>query len=76
MENKENVGKALGIAKHHSGVNLLGNTIFISDDGSSFNDKQIGVSKRIGVEGAGVAAQYPYRFFIKGNKYVSGYPNK
>ena len=71
-----NVGKALGIAKHHSGVNLLGNIIFISDDGSSFDDKQIGVSKRIGVEGAGIAAQYPYRFFIKGNKYVSGYPNK
>ena len=71
-----NVGKALGIAKEHSGLNLLGNKIFICDDNIVLNEKEIGASKRIGVESAGVAAAYEYRFFVKGNKYVSGYPNK
>lgn len=71
-----NVGRALGISKQHSGLNLLGNTIFIYDDDIQVNKNEIGASKRIGVEGAGDAAAYPYRFFIKGNKYVSGYPNK
>jgi DNA-3-methyladenine glycosylase len=71
-----NVGKALGISKNHSGLNLLGNKIFIADGGTIFKESEIGASKRIGVESAGAAALYPYRFFVKGNKYVSGYPNK
>jgi DNA-3-methyladenine glycosylase len=71
-----NVGKALGISKNHSGLYLPGNTIFIADNNIIFTEDDIGASKRIGVEGAGVAALYPYRFFVKGNKYVSGYPNK
>ncbi|HMG82506.1 MAG TPA: DNA-3-methyladenine glycosylase [Ferruginibacter sp.] len=71
-----NAAKVLGINKQHSGLNLLGNKIFIEDDGFVVDDKQIGVSKRIGVEGAGKSALLPYRFYIKGNKYVSGSPNK
>ena len=71
-----NVGKALGITKDHSGLNLSGNKIFIGDDNISFTENEIGVSPRIGVESAGAAALYPYRFFVKGNKFVSGYPNK
>ncbi|HTB53144.1 MAG TPA: DNA-3-methyladenine glycosylase [Ferruginibacter sp.] len=71
-----NAAKVLGINKQHSGLNLLGNKIFIEDDGFVVDDKQIGISKRIGVEGAGKAALLPYRFYIKGNKYVSGTPNK
>jgi DNA-3-methyladenine glycosylase len=71
-----NTGRALGISKHHSGLNLTGSKIFICDKGIVFNDSKIGLSKRIGVESAGAAALYPYRFFVKGNKYVSGYPNK
>lgn len=71
-----NMAKALGISKLHSGVALSSNAIYIADDGWQSSEK-IGVSKRIGIDGAGeVAAAYPYRFFIKGNKYVSGYPNK
>ena len=71
-----NVGKALGILKTHSGINLLSNKIFICNDNICLNINEIGASKRIGVESAGAAALYPYRFFIKGNKFVSGYPNK
>ena len=71
-----NVGRALGISKDHSGLNLSGNKIFIAEDGTSFTEEEIGTSKRIGVEGAGEAAGYPYRFYVRGNKYVSSYPNK
>jgi DNA-3-methyladenine glycosylase len=79
-----NVGKALGINKAHSGLNLLGNELFIcegivikeKDSGRSKRPDPVGSSKRIGVENSGLAALYPYRFYLKGNKYVSGYPNK
>jgi DNA-3-methyladenine glycosylase len=71
-----NVAKALGIAKIHSGLYLRGKEIYIADDGWQSGD-EIGVSKRIGIDGAGAeAAAYPYRFYIKGSKFVSGYPNK
>lgn len=71
-----NMGKALGITKQHSGLNLLGQQIYICADGYELNNAALGISKRIGINGAGEAVHYPYRFYIKGNKYVSGYPNK
>ena len=69
-----NVGKALGISKDHSGFLLLDDTISIYDDGFSLNDIEIGASKRIGVKSAGKDGLLPYRYYIKGNKYVSGRP--
>lgn len=71
-----NVSKALGIDKIHSGSNLLlaNSSITIVQDGVQFKPHEIGASKRIGVESAGEAANYPYRFYVKGNKYVSGSP--
>lgn len=71
-----NAGKALGISKAHSGLGLLGSKLFIADDGSRFSEKEIGSSRRIGVEGAGDAALLPYRFYVRSNPYVSSYPNK
>lgn len=67
-----NVGKALGIFKHHSGLHLLDEQIYLLDDGQKISKENIGVSKRIGVESAGPDGLLPYRFFVKGNKYVSG----
>ncbi len=67
-----NVGKSLGIFKHHSGLYLLDNEIYLLDDSKKIPDEQIGISKRIGVESAGEDALLPYRFYMKGNKYVSG----
>lgn len=69
-----NVGKALGIHKIHSGVSLLDDTIYIASDEYTLTEKQIGTSKRIGVEYAQADALLPYRFYIRGNKYVSGKP--
>jgi DNA-3-methyladenine glycosylase len=70
-----NVGKALGIFKHHSGLYLLDEVIFLLDNSKKIPAAHIGTSKRIGVESAGPDAELPYRFFIKGNKYVSGKSN-
>jgi DNA-3-methyladenine glycosylase len=67
-----NVGKALGIFKHHSGNYLLGNDIYLMDDKMKINDEDIGISKRIGVESAGQDGLLPYRFYLRGNKFVSG----
>lgn len=67
-----NVGKALGIFKHHSGLHLLDDSMYLTDSKEKITDSQIGVSARIGVEGAGADALLPYRFYLKGNKYVSG----
>jgi DNA-3-methyladenine glycosylase len=68
-----NVGKALGIFKEDSGIHLRNNQIYIVEDKNfEIQPHQIGVSKRIGVESAGADGLLPYRFFLKGNKYVSG----
>lgn len=67
-----NVGKALGIFKHHSGLFLLDEEIYLLDDGKKISEENIGISQRIGVESAGADALLPYRFYVKGNKYVSG----
>ncbi len=67
-----NVGKALGIFKHHSGNYLLGNEIYLMDNKIKINNEEIGISKRIGVESAGQDAQLPYRFYLRNNRFVSG----
>jgi DNA-3-methyladenine glycosylase len=69
-----NVAKALGINKIHSGENLLGTNISIFADINLVSEEQIGISKRVGVDYAGEDALLPFRFYLKGNKYVSGKP--
>ena len=70
-----NVGKALGIFKHNSGIFLMDNQIFLADDGYIPKAEEIGTSKRIGVESAGKDALLPYRFYMKNNPFVSGKKN-
>jgi len=71
-----NVSKALGIFTKHSGSSLLGKEIFIAGDGFSYSANEIIASPRIGVEYAGKDAKLPFRFYVKGNPFVSGRPNK
>jgi DNA-3-methyladenine glycosylase len=70
-----NLSRALGLATLHTGVSLHEGEIFIGDDGVRPRKTEIGVSPRIGVDYAGPDAELPYRFFVKGNKYVSGPPD-
>ena len=69
-----NLTRALGLLTLHTGMSLHGGEVFIGDDGYRPRKAEIGVSPRIGVDYAGPDAELPYRFFIKGNKYVSGKP--
>lgn len=65
---------ALGVFVKHNGYSLQSKELYIADDDFVFPDELIGVSPRIGVDYAKEAAKYPYRFYIKGNKFVSGSP--
>ncbi len=69
-----NVGKALGISKIHSGRKLTDYELYLAEDDSVVEDAFIASSKRIGVDYAGDDANLPYRFYLKGNKFVSGRP--
>ena len=68
-----NVSKALGISfKLHNGLSLLSKELFIAKDDFKLGKKDIVASPRIGVDYAGADALLPYRFFVKGNPFVSG----
>ncbi|MEO6314247.1 MAG: DNA-3-methyladenine glycosylase [Chitinophagaceae bacterium] len=66
-----NVSKALGISVSHTGVSLLDDHLYIADDGTVVKPAQIVASARIGVDYAAEDALLPYRFYIKGNPFVS-----
>jgi DNA-3-methyladenine glycosylase len=66
------VAQALGITVAHSATSLIDNEIFIADDGFRYPETNIATSARIGVDYAGADALLPYRFYVKGSKYVSG----
>jgi DNA-3-methyladenine glycosylase len=67
-----NVAKVLGLHTIHSGMSLISDEIFIADDGWKYGDDQIVTTKRVGVDYAEEDALLPYRFLVRGNKYVSG----
>ncbi len=69
-----NLSKALGITTGHSGISLKSRELFMADDGIGFHKTAIAVSPRIGVDYAGNDALLPFRFYIKGNPFVSGKP--
>jgi DNA-3-methyladenine glycosylase len=69
-----NFSKALGISTTDNAVSLLGNRISIYGDGFKQKKSAIQASPRIGVDYAGIDAQLPYRFYVKGNQFVSGKP--
>ena len=63
---------ALDIDRRLDGEPLGGDRLFITERETSVNDEEIAVSARIGVEGAVEAAHWPLRFYLRGNRYVSG----
>jgi len=67
-----NVSKAMGLLTVHTGVSLLEGEVCIGDDGYRLHRKDIGISPRIGVDYAEEDAKLPYRFFVRGNPFVSG----
>jgi DNA-3-methyladenine glycosylase len=67
-----NVSKALGIYTKHNGIFLSDEKLYIADDGKKYKKSEIIASPRIGVDYAGEDAKLLYRFYVKGNPYVSG----
>jgi DNA-3-methyladenine glycosylase len=67
-----NVGKAFGFHISQCGLLLNSDELFIADDGFKVSKAMIGTSPRIGVDYARKHAEWHYRFFLKGSKYVSG----
>ncbi|MBA2330057.1 MAG: DNA-3-methyladenine glycosylase [Flavisolibacter sp.] len=67
-----NVGKAFGFHTSQCGVSLVSDELFITDDGYRIKESAIATSPRIGVDYAGDHAAWLYRFFLKGNKFISG----
>ncbi|MBD1365941.1 DNA-3-methyladenine glycosylase [Mucilaginibacter sp. ZT4R22] len=69
------VAKALGISRKINAISLQSDTIWVEDRGLSFPDAEVVAGPRIGVDYAGDDALLPYRFYVKGNIFVSK-PNK
>ncbi|ARS39830.1 3-methyladenine DNA glycosylase [Sphingobacteriaceae bacterium GW460-11-11-14-LB5] len=67
--------KALGIDKTFNAKNLTGDEIWIEDHSIQYKDEDIAATPRVGIAYAKEHALLPWRFFVKGNKYVSK-PNK
>ncbi len=64
------LSQALGIDKQLNAKDLLADEIWI-EDGNAYKDEEIVATTRIGVAYAQEHALWPFRFYIKGNKYVS-----
>lgn len=67
-----NVGKAMGFHRTQCGVSMQSDELYIADDGYKLDKKLVTAAPRIGVDYAGEDALLHYRFYIKGNKFVSG----
>jgi len=62
--------KALGIEKADYGRPLFERPLFIAE-GMAIEADDIAVGPRIGIENTGEARDYPWRFWIRGNPFVS-----
>lgn len=69
------VAQALGINRTINGISLQSDTLWLEDKDLRFTDEQVAAVPRVGVAYAKEDALLPYRFFVKGDAYVSK-PNK
>jgi len=63
--------QALGIKLSWNGCDLVSGPVRIEDDGVRFNYSQIQRGRRVGVNYAGPASRFPWRFSLYGNPWVS-----
>ena len=60
---------ALSMNRSHNGIDLCGNDIYVEE--SKSQNFSVVTTKRIGIDYAEEAKDYPWRFYIEGNEYVS-----
>lgn len=65
------LSQALGISTGHSGMSLYTEQLYIEDSNIKLAHQDIVSGTRVGVAYAGEDAYLPYRFWIRGNSYVS-----
>ena len=65
------LAQALGICMDWCGSDLVYGPIRIEDDGVKVPKGKIETGRRVGVNYAGPAARFPWRFWIRGNRWVS-----
>jgi len=63
------LSQALGINKIHNKISLLGDTVWIEDRGISV--ESIVATTRVGIDYAAEYKDKPWRYYVKGNKWVS-----
>lgn len=63
--------KALGIDRKMNGKFLLDNEVWLESNGDKVSSARIEASPRIGIDYAGEDANLPWRFTIKGSRWVS-----
>lgn len=60
--------KAMNITMNDYGNTYFSSSLFIAE---GYTPSDISVGKRIGIQNSGEAVDYPYRFWITGNRFVS-----
>ena len=63
--------QALGIERTYDGADLLGARVWVEDAGAPPADEEVAAGARVGVAYAGEDALRPWRFWVKGNPFVS-----
>ncbi|WP_256006436.1 DNA-3-methyladenine glycosylase [Pedobacter deserti] len=66
---------AMGIDRSLNAKDLLGDEIWLEDQGALLSEPEIVSCPRVGVDYAGEHALLPWRYYVKGNRYVSK-PNR
>lgn len=69
------VCQALGITKAHNGIDLVTDENITITEYLDIDQSQIAITPRINIDYAPEAVDYPWRFFIKGNPFVSKHKN-
>lgn len=65
------LAKALGLKKVHNGISLISNEIWIEDSPFEVPTEDIIATPRIGLNIEEPYKSIPWRFYIKGNKFIS-----
>ena len=65
------LAKALGIDRVLNAKDLMGEEIWLEDNGIYYPDDQLVAVPRVGVDYAADHALLPWRYYVKGNKFVS-----
>ncbi len=65
------LAKAMGLTKIHNGIDLQDNVIWLEDHGLMYTDDRIVSSARVGMNFDGPFKTIPWRFYVKGNPFVS-----